>query len=524
MLNQIFRYYHTLKYLKWIQIRYQLWYRLQGMVKYSKKLDKSWSQIQTKNLIFSGFISSPVAYFGENQFEFLNISHQFKSGIDWNYSPHGKLWTYNLNYFEFLAQPNISTQQGLNLMEDFIEKEKQIKDGMESFPISLRIIFWVKFLIENKVKNNKIDQSMYRQLQRLHAKPEYHLMGNHLLENGFGLLFGGIYFDDQKIIDQAEEIITIQLQEQILSDGAHFELSPMYHQIMLYRILDCINLLKSNPQNSTNNLLILLQKTASLMLGWMKNITFRNGAMPCLNDTTNGIAPTSKQLFEYAKNLNIELNQMALGESGYRKFSNKNIEAIVDVGKIGPDYIPGHAHSDTFNFILQYQDKPFIVDTGISTYEKNVRRNIERSTASHNTVMINGKEQSDVWGGFRIGKRAEITKLEETQNSILAIHDGYKNIGCEHQRKFSLQENQFQIEDLIIGKGEGIANLHFHPELKLELKNQSIIGTFGQIDFEGFDQVKLESYLFAQGFNQTQKAICAKITFKNKLKTSITFL
>ena len=32
----------------------------------------------------------------------------------------------------------------------------------------------------------------------------------------------------------------------ILEDGGHFELSPMYHQIMLFRVLDCIQLLKLN--------------------------------------------------------------------------------------------------------------------------------------------------------------------------------------------------------------------------------------------------------------------------------------
>lgn len=37
---------------------------------------------------------------------------------------------------------------------------------------------------------------------------------------------------------------------------------------------------------------------------------------------------------------------------------------------IGPDYIPGHAHADTFNYELRIDGVPFIVDTGISTYNK----------------------------------------------------------------------------------------------------------------------------------------------------------
>ena len=71
-------------------------------------------------------------------------------------------------------------------------------------------------------------------------------------------------------------------------------------------------------------------------------------------------------------------------------------ELFLDVGNIGPDYQPGHAHSDTFNFELIFKNKPIIVDTGISTYEKNNTRQLQRSTFSHNTVMIGNSEQSEV--------------------------------------------------------------------------------------------------------------------------------
>ena len=525
MLSIFQKYYHTLKYLKWIQIRYQLWYRLTALVDLPNLFKGKISSVSTtKNLKFKGFISSTTSWLGTDTFRFLNIQHQFENGIDWNYSNHGKLWTYNLNYFEFLEQPNISKYEGLGLIHDFIGKEKNIKDGMESFPISLRLVFWIKFLLKNNIQDEQINQSIYRQLLQLSSKPEYHLLGNHLLENGFGLLFGGLFLNNEKILNQAKEIITEQLQEQILSDGAHFELSPMYHQLILYRILDSINLLQNNPSNLTGHLLGGLQNTASNMLGWLNNITFTNGDVPCLNDSIDGIAPNSKKLFDYVDNLQIKINQKQLSDSGYRIFSSKDIEMIMDIGKIGPDYIPGHAHSDTFNFVIQYQNQPFLVDTGISTYEKNERRKLERSTASHNTVMIEGKEQSEVWGGFRVGKRANVTILEDCKNNVRAIHDGYKKIGCHHQRTFLFKENQVRIEDLIIGKGIGIASFHFHFDIKLELGNQKIVGEFGEISFDELVEIRLENYFLATGFNQTQKAQRIKVTFENKLNTNITFI
>ncbi len=55
-----------------------------------------------------------------------------------------------------------------------------------------------------------------------------------------------------------------------------------------------------------------------------------------------------------------------------------------------PSYQPGHAHADTFNFVLNIHNEPLIVDTGISTYEANETRLKERGTAAHNTVTVSG--------------------------------------------------------------------------------------------------------------------------------------
>jgi uncharacterized heparinase superfamily protein len=94
---------------------------------------------------------------------------------------------------------------------------------------------------------------------------EYHLLGNHLLENGFALLFAAVLFPESPLSRKAEEIIRAELGEQILADGAHFELSPMYHQIILDRLLESINILQSN--NLFSQLLPVLCDKASVMLG-----------------------------------------------------------------------------------------------------------------------------------------------------------------------------------------------------------------------------------------------------------------
>jgi len=466
-------------------------------------------------------ITSPTSYLGNEVFRFLNIDQSFNQGIDWNFSNHGKLWTYNLNYFEYLSQSEISKHEGLGLMHDFINNEKISKDGMEPFPISLRVIFWIKFLTKHQIDDDNINQSLFRQVQMLSARPEYHLMGNHLLENGFGLLFGAYYFQNKKLIGQAKKILTEQLQEQILPDGAHFELSPMYHQLMLYRVLDSINLFQQNPKEEFKDLENIFIQKAELMLGWLQAITFQNGELPKLNDSTDAIAPKVHQLLDYADRLNVKTPKIKLKESGYRKMKNTSFEMIIDVGQIGPDYIPGHAHSDTFNFVLHYEGKPLIVDTGISTYEKNQKRNQERSTAAHNTVVIAKAEQSEVWGGFRVARRAKVFNLQESKNRISACHDGYRKIHTIHQRTFVCQENSITILDEISNQNKAQAFLHFHPDVEVFLIEQEIHGSFGKIIFDNLIDIEIEPYQWAAGFNKTVSSKKVILTFKENLQTKI---
>ena len=481
---------------------------------------KSWEKPKLK---LQDSITTPTSLLKTDAFRFLNIEKHFDQGIDWNFLSHGKLWTYNLNYFEYLSQSGISKHEGLGLIHDFINKEKIIKDGMEPFPISLRVIFWIKFLVKHQIDDVIIDQSLFRQLQILSNRPEYHLLGNHLLENGFSLLFGACYFRDDKLISQAEEILGEELEEQILPDGAHFELSPMYHQLMLYRILDCINLLQQNPMPRLYKIEGQLWKKARLMLGWIKEMAFQNGQIPMLNDSTSGIAPDPEKLIAYAQSLGVKSQKVTLKECGYRKIKNKKYELLIDVGAIGPDYIPGHAHSDTFNFVLHYAAHPIIVDSGISTYEKNQIRKLERSTASHNTVAIAGLEQSEIWGGFRVARRAKVFNLQESENHISASHDGYRQIRTVHQRTFNYQDDSLVIIDEISNQNPAQAFLHFHPDTEVHLIGQEIHGAFGKITFENSSAVQLEPFQWAKGFNRTITSQKAVITFKDKLHTKISY-
>lgn len=517
---------HTIIRLKPMQIRYQLWYRIRGKLReISRFRYKTSIPCQGYPLKLSSWITKPTSVKG-NAFEFLNLELDVGEQINWDEFGYGKLWTYNLNYMDYLLQIEMDRSTGTKYIMNFIQEFPQNQTGKEPYPISLRGINWIKFISEHKINESEISCSLFAQYHILMDNIEYHLLGNHLLENGLSMLFGSFYFRDHKIYSKARRILVKELSEQILSDGAHFELSPMYHQIILERLLDGINLLKHNQQfDDQSSLLKVLSEKASLMLGWISEISLSDGSIPLFNDSAFGIAPSTQKLVEYAARLEIPVQKVKLGESGYRSIHTKKFEARLDVGEVGPRYLAGHAHADTLNFELYLHGKPLIVDTGISTYEKSGRRQFERSTVAHNTVEVGTKNSSEVWGGFRMGRRARITHLKENEAIVKAVHDGYRPLGTQHERTFTMDQDTFEITDRLIGKGtrEGIACFHFHPEHQPGEESGEMVFSNGKLTFEGAHSVTIKEFQYAPEFNKPVRSSLVEVRFSNRLSSLFSF-
>ena len=522
-------YFHTIIHLRPVQIYYQIFYKIRAI--FRKTIGFKYPQFiptQSYSITLESSIPSNQSYFPEqNRFQFLNQSQVFEPNqIHWNdEKTFGKLWAYNLNYFEFLNQENLTHTQGLALIREYIQAYPNLKTGLEPYPTSLRNINWIKFLSKYQIKDTEIDRFLMAQYVRLMDNLEYHLMGNHLLENAFSLLFGAYYFRKEVFFKTATKIFKAELAEQFLDDGGHFERSVMYHQIMLFRMLDCWNLMENNSvfkSISENEISVNLIEQ---LLNFLQIITFKNGDIPLVNDAAKNIAPTTEQLLEYANRLNINGSEVKLSESGYRKFNKSDYELLVDVGSITPDYLPGHAHAGALSFVLYVNQKPFIVDTGTSTYENNEIRQSERSTSAHNTVQIGDFDQSEMWSSFRVGLRAKATILSENEYKITASHGGYKSHGIVHKRTFIADNQSITIKDELIGKSKfpQKAYLHFHPDVQLKIEGNTVITNQGSIIFENLLRITENKCNISEEFNMRISSKMITLFFLNSLTTTINF-
>jgi uncharacterized heparinase superfamily protein len=293
---------------------------------------------------------------------------------------------------------------------------------------------------------------------------------------------------------------------------------------MLYRVLDCIKLSKLNSHISNCKIVSFLEKKAVKMSTWLESVTYNSGEIPLVNDSAKGINPNTKTILEYSKSLNINWNELELQDSGYRMIRSNEYELFIDIGQIGASYQPGHAHADTFNFELKINNKSYFVDTGVSTYSAGDLRAKERSTRAHNTITVNDRNSSEMWGAFRVGKRASIMNLIECSQSIQAIHDGYKDYGLNHQRRWDWSEYEIEITDKIIGTSsyEGKAYFHLHPEVTVTKFNDTLIlNEEIKLIITNAIEINIVDYKHTQEFNVQTEAKCIEVDFLNYLKTTI---
>lgn len=507
-------YWRTLRHLTLRQLAYQVWNRV-------FRPGVSWTA--TFGRLKDTFLPDVAVQDTSIQamFTFLNQTVNFSGIIDWNYAENGKLWAYHLTYFDYLNEPEpMPAGRGLALIRHFMAQSHALRDGLDPYPTSRRIQNWVRFLHRNAVQDGAIDAHLRAQTRLLRGRLEYHIGGNHLLENGFALLTAALYFRQRRWYRRSVRLIRIELTAQVLADGGHYERSPAYHQEILVRLRWLLDSLRAtNGWPGDSDLLSFLEQKAAQMQNWLTTITFRNGDLPRVNDGVSWRSSTTTAP-------DVAAGMPDVHPTGYHLFRWERYELLVDTGAIGPDHQPGHGHADTFSFVLYVDDKPLLVDAGTSTYQPGERRQWERSTAAHNTVEVAGQDSSEVWATFRVGRRARVTALTYTETTLTARHDGYRHLGLTHERSWTPEPDQIKLTDRIIGQRRGrnypaVARFHVHPDAPVQLtETGAIVGPFRLVAASDESLViRLTEYWMAEDFNQLRPGVCVEITFTTYLQT-----
>lgn len=468
---QFGRFWRTVCHLKWRQVVGRAWFRLTrptldtSPVPGLRRSNGEWVSPARRKASMTG--PTVFCFLGE-------IGSLDEHG--WDGPECSKLWRYNQHYFDDLNARDAAGRRAWHdalILRWVAENPPSRGSGWEPYPISLRIVNWIKFALGGDQLSDVACHSLAIQTRWLRKRLEWHLLGNHLFANAKALVFAGLFFAGEEAdgwLRTGAQILRKQIPEQILADGAQFELSPMYHALALEDILDLVNLAHAFGRAD------LTREFASRvpsMLDWLLAMSHPDGEVAFFNDAAIGIAPNNIELLRYAHDLGFVIEPPAAGiihhvQSGYARMELGAAVVIADLARIGPDYLPGHAHADTLSFELSLGGKRFFVNSGTSVYGTGHERQYQRGTAAHSTLVLDGENSSEVWSGFRVGRRAKPFDVavcgDETSLIAHAAHDGYTHLRGRpvHRRKWSLSEGQLLIEDTVEGSGAHQLEAYFH--------------------------------------------------------------
>lgn len=494
----------SLPYLRWEQIAYrplrtlQFWqYRHFPILTSRWKLDGSGPRPSREtldtivNVIDQMPHLSPAADvcdllcegLSENRFTFLNEARTLER-IDWNSRYVGHLWNYHFHYFDFLlccAKDARARAELERLVTSWIDGAKVGKsDGWDAYPISVRLVNWIYAFARTSEKLDpafaaKWQSSIKVQAEFLSAHLEFQLLANHLLKNLKALIVAGLFLSRNDLLEQGESLLWRELNEQVLEDGGHYERAPMYHAHAVADFVECYGLLKEfNRLNAEQDGLLSLKLRK--MTAFLRAMSYADGTLALFNDSANTPATRPGPIMASVDAFfgRDHGQSVSFPHTGYFTWAaaDSSEKIIVDAGPPAAEYNMAHAHCDMLSYELFLDGAPFIVDTGVHGYDGDPFREYCRSTRAHNTVVFDGKEQSEVWGTFRMARRARILEANAEEHNGEWKFEGsyapYYNRDLVHSRRIERRENGDWIVKDAVTKGPLLANsyVHLHPRVR----------------------------------------------------------
>lgn len=523
--------FNTIKYLKLGQIVNQIFIRIrpkESIWKYKKKcvyFDEYclWiNSLDNNSVLMERFIPSKLL---ENEVTLLCESRVFDK---WFFEDESHLWNFNLHYLEYLI-PMMSSWKNTgdnryrkkinDILMDWYENGSKENDSNQPYTISLRVVNQL-IVCEAVDDKQRLYDSIYAQYKYLINHQEKHLLGNHYLENLKAIVICSIVFNEEDVFETYIKKLLKELKEQITEDGLHFELSPMYHKIILEDLIRIACILEQAKKKELKEIVYYISKMCSALY----SLEYGADTTPLFNDAGDNVAKPTKILIDTCKELFDVIPKKMNAISGYHKIYDGKIALVFDCGEFSPSYMPGHAHCDCLSFELYYDGIPVFVNSGTYQYQGN-RRSYFRSTKAHNTVMINEHEQSELWGEHRAGRR--ITNIISHRNGQSIVGEYSNYFGEYHKRSLLLENGVLYIKDFT--NGDTKSYLHLSPGLLykdgvitgngLELKVDPIntIVTKCKTDYSPWFGKKEESECLIFSWKKNDKEHGYRISIKEKI-------
>lgn len=196
----------------------------------------------------------------------------------------------------------------------------------------------------------------------------------------------------------------------------------------------------------------------------------------------------------------------------------------IDHAALGFGNIAAHGHADALSFQLFFEGKPVLIDPGTYVYHCDLpMRNQLRKTCNHNTVSINGNDQSQMLGAFLWGKKAECSLVNYIENadggiSLVTEQKGYSP--AVHRRTFFFDGNKsLSVLDEVIGGDDchielSLCLIDASPVLIESENKTSLVLNDGAIQFSGRHDVVLSPLEYSPKYGMLCRGTKATVAFR----------
>jgi hypothetical protein len=314
------------------------------------------------------------------------------------------------------------------------------------------------------------------------------------------------------------DIVYKEVRAQVCKDGVHGERTTHYHRVIAGELLELLLLLDNNQLSAPPDITQAVQR----MMEFERWVIKPDGTPPLLSDSAledtylRLSASRGGPLFFNRPELSsperppgeaeiwrlgarrmtavreaplgpLPLHSRAFADGGY--FIMRQGDAVdspylvFDCGPFGYPPVPSHGHADALSFELYAHGQTVLVDPGIySTHLGAHWRNFFRGTRAHNTVVVDGLDQSELLDVWRVDRQAQTVLhhwMSRTHFDFVdGSHDGYERLRepINHRRQiFFAKPDYWIVVDWLSGQGKHCFDLYYHfmPDFEVELDEQS---------------------------------------------------
>jgi len=378
------------------------------------------------------------------------------------------------------------------------------------WPFSSEASYW----LEN------VTESLWHHLLFIESHIEFsHIFrSNHYLSNIVGLFCLSTFLEGRGIERRRKDysrLLDHEILHQTYEDGGDYEASTGYHVLvtqmflLAYRLMPAAGIIPSTSYAAR----------LRAMFRWMATLADEQGCLPNVGDcddarieilyddlervlcksapdslrvpsllgltaaTLNEPNPwSSKDLMWFGMSSDVPRNRVTKAKcpSGVQVLANSGVGIVRRNGVSAflfamPNGIRGmgsHTHNDKLSIIIRLFGELLLSDSGTFTYTREaISRNRFRSTAAHNTILVDANEQNRIdprpIALFSLSNDAKVSRVLGQERdgclSLSASHSGYRRFGVLHTRtiKFETDES-LVVEDVFTGDGQHTFQAHFH--------------------------------------------------------------